>query len=107
MRLISASSQKVVFHLRKREKQLLVQVLGLYPRIPPAHQPLSKSSKLPDHDANQRLLNEALAEQRAESKKRLQTFLANPRRFVDDETGCRLSLSAAEPEWLRRWKSNC
>jgi len=42
MRLIRASREKVVFHLRSRERHLLVQVLKLYPRIPPAHQQLSK-----------------------------------------------------------------
>ena len=61
---------------------------------------LSKSGRLPDREANQRLLDEALAEQRAENKKQLQALLADPRRFEHTETGARLSLSPAEVEWL-------
>ena len=84
----------------QREKRLLPQILKLYPRVPPAHHVLSKSGRLPDREANQRLLDEALAEQRAENKKQLQALLADPRRFEHTETGARLSLSPAEVEWL-------
>lgn len=100
MKLIRVTSDKLLFHLGKREKHLLVEVLKLYPRIPSGHQPLSKSLKIRDREANQRLLDEALAEQRAECKKHLRAFLADPGRFEDDQTGCRLSLSSSEPEWL-------
>jgi hypothetical protein len=100
VKLIRASPGKLLFHLSKRERNLLVEVLKLYPRIPSGHQPLSKSLKIPNREANQRLLNEALAEQRAECKKHLHSFLADPRRFEEDQTGCRFGLSASEPEWL-------
>ena len=90
MKLIRASNGKLLFHLSKREKHLLIEVLKLYPRILPAHQPLSKSLKVPNREANQHLLDEALAEQRAEGKKH----------FEEDQTGWRLSLAASEPEWL-------
>ena len=68
--------------------------------MPSAHHVLSKSGRLPDAEANQQLLDEALAEQRAENKKQLQALLADPRRFEHTETGARLSLSPAEAEWL-------
>ena len=100
MKLLRAADGKFLFQLAKREKHLLIEVLNLYPRIPSGHQPLSKSLKHPDRDANQGLLNEALAEQRAECKKHLTAFLADPQRFKEDQTGCRLSLSGSEPEWL-------
>jgi hypothetical protein len=100
VRLIKASNDKLLFHLGKREKHLLVEVLKLYPRIPSGHQSLSKSPKTRDREANQRLLDEALAEQRAECKKHLRAFLEDPRRFEEDQTGCRLSLCNSEPEWL-------
>ena len=48
----------------------------------------------------QRLLDEALAEQRAENKKQVQALLADPRRFEPTQTGAHLSLSRAEVEWL-------
>ncbi|MGD0259817.1 MAG: hypothetical protein ABSD29_08310 [Verrucomicrobiota bacterium] len=100
MKLIQATRSRLVFHLGQRENRLLRQVLKLYPRVPSAHQKLSKSSRLPDAEANQRLLDEALAERRAENKKHLQALLADPRRFAHTETGGRLSLSPAEVEWV-------
>ena len=100
MKLIRVTKSSFLFHLGKREKILLTQVLRLYPRIPPASFRLSKSSKLPDAEANQRLLDESLAEQREANRKALHTFLTDPRRFTDTEAGSRLSLSRAELEWL-------
>lgn len=100
MKLIRVTKSYFLFHLGKREKHLLTQVLHLYPRIPPASFRLSKSGKLPDAEANQRLLDESLAEQREQNRKTLQTFLADPRRFTDSEAGSRLSLSPSELEWL-------
>ncbi len=100
MKLLGGSKDRLRFHLSKREKSLLLQLLKLYPRIPPAHHRLSKSGQLPDPAASQRLLEESLAEQRAENKKQLGALLANPARWAEDETGCRLSLTSAELEWL-------
>lgn len=100
MNLIQATKDKFVFQLGRREKTLLLEVLKFYPRIPSAHQPLSKSAKLPQPESSQRLLDEALAEQRAENKKQLRAFLADPQRLAETETGCRLSLSHADLEWL-------
>ncbi len=100
MKLLRTAKERLIFHLSRREKHVLCDVLKLYPRIPPAHQPLSKAARLPDQEASQRLLDEALAEQRAENKKHLLAWLADPRRFEEDQTGCRLSLSASEIEWL-------
>ena len=100
MKLIQATKNRLVFQLGQREKRLLLQVLKLYPRVPSAHQRLSKSGRLPEPEANQRLLDEALAEQRAENKKQLQALMVDQRRFQETETGCRLSLSRAEVEWV-------
>jgi hypothetical protein len=100
VKLISTTNTKLVFQLGRHEKRLLRDTLNCYPRIPPAHQPLSKSGRVPDHDANQRLLNEALADQRAENKKQLQTWLADRGRFHETASGFQLSLSHSEAEWL-------
>jgi hypothetical protein len=100
VKLIRTSKDRLLFHLAKREKALLFQLLRLYPRIPAAHQPLSKSGRLPDQVASQRLLEDSLAEQRAENRKKLEKLLAGSSRLVEHETGWRLSLSPAELEWL-------
>ena len=100
MKLIRRSDTKLFFHLGQREGSLLLQVLKRYPRVPSAHQPLSKSGLVPNQRENQRLLDEALAEQRADCKKQLQALLADPRRFHKVDAGFRLSLSPADAEWL-------
>jgi hypothetical protein len=100
VKLIRSSKTKLFFHLGQREKRLLEQVLKLYPRVPSAHQVLSKSSRLPDREENQRLLDEALAEQRAENRRQLRTLLADPARFEPTETGCRFWLARSEVEWV-------
>jgi hypothetical protein len=98
--LIRGSKTKLLFQLGQREGRFLLRVLKLYPRVPSAHQPLSKSGRLPDSQENQRLLDEALAEQRAASKRQLQTLLNDPQQFRQVEGGFHLSLSPIEAEWL-------
>jgi hypothetical protein len=97
---LKASSEKLVFHLVPWEKQLLLKVLQEYPCIPPAHQRLSKSSATPEPKVSQELLDEALAEQRSENRRNLQTLLKDPHRFEKDEHGWRLALGRPEAEWL-------
>ncbi len=100
MKLIRTTKTRVLFHLGHWEAHLLLEVLNLYPCLPTAHQKLSKASRRPESDANQQLLDEALAEHRAENKKQLQALLADRRRFAPTETGGRLSLPPAEVEWI-------
>jgi hypothetical protein len=99
VRLLRFENEKYVFRLGRGEKELLAVVLGLYPVIPPAHQPISKSAAIANK-MNQRLLDEALAEQRSENKKLVASFLADARRFHETETSTRLTMTAAEIEWL-------
>jgi hypothetical protein len=100
VKLIRVTKGNFLFQLGKREKHLLLQVLHLYPRIPPSTFRLSKTGKLPDAEANQRLLDESLAEQREQNRKTLNAFLTDTRRFTDIESGSRLSISPSELEWL-------
>jgi len=79
---------------------LLRRVLALYPRIPSAYQRLTKSAAVPDGETSQRLLDEALAEQRAENKQRLSALLEDSKRLVEDSAGWRLALSPGDFEWL-------
>ena len=99
MKFLRVEDDYSVFHLDKGEKELFVILLRQYPVIPPAHQRLSKSAT-PANAVNQKLLDEALAEQRNENKKLVGVFLADPQRFSETATFCRLKLTAAETEWL-------
>ena len=100
MKLIRGQSDRIVFEFGAREKRLLMELLNLYPCIPPAHQRISKSGRLPDQAASQHLLDEALAEQRAENKKQIQRLVSDPARFAPHGSAFRLSLSTGETEWL-------
>ena len=100
MKLIRASRNQFVFQLVVGERHVLLELLKRYPCIPSAHHRLSRSAKLPEPEANQRLLDEALAEQRAENKQKVLAFLAEPQRFAPKDDGYHLKLSPAEVEWL-------
>ena len=89
---------RFVFQLGNREKELLAKILSLYPRIPAAHQQLSKTGGL--EESSQQLLDEALAEQRRENRKQLDALLADPDRLKPGPHGWVLSLSPAELDQL-------
>jgi hypothetical protein len=61
---------------------------------------LSKSAEGPEAESNQRLLDEALAEQRVQNKAQLQAFLSDAQRYKEDASGCRLSLLPSDVEWI-------
>jgi hypothetical protein len=98
VKLIKSEGSTVLFRLGKRETVLFRHLLDLYPCIPPGHHPLSRSTR-PDPE-NQRLLDEALAEQRTQYKAKLEQFITDPARFRQDSKGLLLSLTPPELEWL-------
>lgn len=98
MNLVKREKDQFEFHLPKREKQLLLAVLDRYPLVPSAHQRLTKSSTA--CETNQRLLDESLAEQRLEHKRRLTTWLKDEQRFKEGNTGCQMVLARSDIEWL-------
>jgi hypothetical protein len=71
----------------------------MYPVVPPAHHQISATDS-PKRDSTQHLLDEAIAEHRAENRKQLTAMLEDSRRFQDASTGYRLRLSPGEVEWL-------
>jgi len=98
--LIKKERGKFSFQLTKEEKQLLLALLGHYPLVPARHQSLSKSAPPSENETNQRLLDEALAEQRRENQQRIKTLLNDKRHFHRADPGWRLALSASGIEWL-------
>jgi hypothetical protein len=99
VKLVQRNSDQAVFRLRKREKHQLLSVLGLYPRVPPAHYKISRNPELPGYDENQRLLDDALAEQRAENQRLLKEFLADPGRFQEGPP-ITFTVPVSSLEWL-------
>jgi hypothetical protein len=98
VKLIARADDQLQFEMAPREKDLLMQLLRLYPRIPSSYQPLSKAAGL--EQSSQRLLDEALAETRSQNKKSLQALLAGPQRLRQQGGDWRLTLACAEVEWL-------
>ena len=97
---ITRTADKFVLHLGKRDKHFFLELVKLYPWMPSAHHRLSKSVPLSDDKASQQLLDEALAQQRAENKKHLEELLADENRFKESDTGCRLTLASGDLESL-------
>jgi hypothetical protein len=100
MKLLRKGNDKFVFHLGKKDRPMLNAVLDRYPVVPSAHQPLSRTAPASQNEVNQRLLDEALAEQRQENKRQLRGLLADPERFKETSHGWHLTLSLTDIEWL-------
>jgi hypothetical protein len=98
VKLIAKADDRLQFEMATREKDLLTQLLRLYPRIPSSYQPLSKAAGL--EQSSQRLLDEALDETRSQNKKSLQTLLGERGRLRQQGANWRITLSGGEVEWL-------
>jgi hypothetical protein len=100
VKLIRVYKKQFTFSLGKREKQLLFQILQMYPLVPPSHHQLSKKGKRSSQHEDQRLLEDAVAEQRRQNRKQVLAMLEEPGRFRETTDDIRLSLTPAEIEWL-------
>jgi len=100
VKVTRCSKEKLVVELGRREKVLLIKVLELYPLVPSSYQQLSRAGGVKDKEASQRLLDEALAEQREDNKRRLRQFLEDPKTFEQGESDCRMYLDQSDLEWL-------
>jgi hypothetical protein len=97
---VGADEQSIVFQLSGPERDALIHILQAYPVIPAAPYGVSKEVNDSQVIEFQRLLDEALAEQRGANKRHLDAWLASPDRFHKNKAGCRLTLERADSEWL-------
>jgi len=100
MKFNRMDGDKFEFELARREKELLLHVLNLYPLVPATHHRLSQGGEIPDPDGNQRLLDEAIKTQRLANKKQLLALLNEPGRFTVTTDGCTIGFVRGEIEWL-------
>lgn len=100
MKLLRSNDQTVTFSLNRAERRAFTDILDLYPLVPAAHQPLSKTLRGRKAGEDQRLLDEALAEQRAGNKRQLRAWLANTDTFRATKTGFTLTVRHLDAEWL-------
>ena len=101
MKLIQQDGQTFVFHISKREKGLLLEVLKLYPLVPIAHHRVSsQSASAPRATESQRLLESALTDRTLENKRLLLAMLNHEARLTETDNAHRLKLTASQMEWL-------
>ena len=102
MKLLRRTEQQLVFTLSRLEQEILRDLLGRYPVLRADFQPLSREANPqdPKHQANQQMLVEALAAQKAEHCRMRDQFLAKPDRLRQANRHWELRLETAEVEWL-------
>jgi len=98
--LLHAAKGKYAFRMSESEKSLLFTLFELYPRVASAASLSAREGRSRQSKETEALLEEALAEQRAETKKQLKGFLADGKRFEQTEKGWKFSLTDVEAEWL-------
>ena len=99
---VSRGKDGVQIRFSLNEARVFLELVSLYPRVPPAHYTLSRNGKaIPDAEAGQALLQEALAEQRAANRKSLLDALKDPARLKPgDHGGMTLKLGYPEAHCL-------
>ena len=100
MKRTGADAKALHFQLNERERDALVQILQSYPVLPPAHHLVSRQLPGAQVADYQRLLDEALAEQRAANQQHLQAWLTAPGRFQQKKAWFALTLDRDDVEWL-------
>lgn len=100
MKILRTIKSGYVFQFSQHEKHLLLETIKLYPLVPATHHRLSKGGDVPQADENQRLLEDALAEQRQENRRLVLAMLDEPKRFRETKAGFELKLTPAQIEWL-------
>ena len=69
MKLVEVNDHGFRFHLALRDRALLLHLLELYPRVPPAHHQVTRQAPGDQAREAQELLDQALAEQRRANQK--------------------------------------
>ncbi len=100
MKILRTIKSGYVFQFSQHEKHLLLETIKLYPLVPATHHRLSKGGDVPQADENQRLLDDALSEQRQENRRLVLAMLDEPKRFRKTKDGFELKLTPAQVEWL-------
>lgn len=99
---VTRRGDRVVFYLQNVEAERFQAMLACYPCIPPGHHRLSRTASGSVAAENQTLLDEALASQREELRRRLTAFLADPERCKQLKQSWRMILSPGDADWLLR-----
>lgn len=101
MKFLKHADGCYVFRMGRKERELLTQVLARYPCIPQGHFKLRKPGEpTPPEDEHQKLLDEALEDQRLQSRRMVAELINSPTRFETQKVGVLFRLTEGELEWL-------
>ena len=100
MKLIRTADDHFVLELAGREHQLLLTVLKLFPRIPAGYHQHNPTGDPAETAADQRLLEEALQAQKAESRRQLDAWLRQNDRLRTKAGNWQLKFSVSEYDWF-------
>lgn len=100
MRFLCQAGEGYSLEFAGEEKALLLHLLSLYPLVPASYHRLTRDKKLPQHDENQQLLDEALKAQREQNKREIQAFISEAGRFNEVEGASCVTFLRGELEWL-------
>jgi len=95
-----AAEAVLVYRIDAREEALLLAMLRLYPALDNSHHRISQDPKAAA-SAEQRLLEESMAQQRAAHRRKVEALFQGPQRFFKEVLGDRhLVLTVPQLEWL-------
>jgi hypothetical protein len=100
MRIARTEEGGFLVRLGPDERRLLEGVLDSYPLIPPSYHRLSRGTDGTRATPDQQLLDDAVATQKAENRRRWQVALREPGRFRPAGPDHVLRLGAEELEWF-------
>lgn len=98
MKVRRTLDRQIVFRFSRNERRLFQATLDLYPRMPPPDR--SAQSQAEEPNESSRLLEEALAEHRSQTRGELRGWLADPVRWTAQDGGWLFRVSEAEAETL-------
>lgn len=100
MRLFRRETERFVFHLTSRERDLFLQLLRLYPVTHGSMNRLSRGVADEVLQDATELLEEALAEHRAELRRELERVFDQEGCLLATDDGYSLSLATGQMEWV-------
>ena len=97
VRLVVSEGSRLILELTQRDGEVLGDLLSLYPIKASTYYRLSKQK---DPRADHKLLDQILSEKKAESKRRLATFISELKRLPAHNGKIRLHLDRVQIDWL-------
>jgi hypothetical protein len=100
VKFVRGNQEHLIFQLGRREHQLLVELLNLYPLTPTRHHRLSRTADAADIEADQQLLEDAMASRKALIQHELRGLLSEGRLLCPHGAGYRFTLPLSHTEWF-------